>query len=95
MCSVPWKSGRSWNDGTSASTTGLTVPAFPLLSASPAMTAPGWFWLGGWFSPMLSVSSLAEYETRICEMSKPETLMAFWNAARTADHGVEDVGVVG
>ena len=59
MCSVPPKLPGSWNPpnpGT-AVTAGLTVPEFPLLSASPAMTAPGWFRLGGWSSPMLKVSS--------------------------------------
>ena len=44
----PLKSGKSWKFGIDRQRDrGLTVPALPLLSASPAMTSPGWFWLGG------------------------------------------------
>jgi len=59
--SDPPKSGKSWKLGSTAVTFGLTVPEFPLSSASPAMTdcvVVGD--AGGPFSPMLSVSSAAE-----------------------------------
>ncbi len=38
LYSEPPKSGKSWKLGSTARTFGLTVPEFPLSSASPAMT---------------------------------------------------------
>ena len=42
------KNGWSPESGRTPLLLGLTVPEFPLLSESPAMTSsPGWFMLGG------------------------------------------------
>ncbi len=61
MYSVPPNVAGSWTPRPKAVTSGLTVPEFPLLSASLAITAPGRLgsWLGGWSIPMLSVPLLS------------------------------------
>ena len=76
MNSDPPKSGKSWkelNGGPKAKIFGLTVPEFPLSSASPAMTSLVVFGAaGGPSRPMLSVSSEGVYVTRMSSTSNPE-----------------------